>query len=203
MYHRAVPKITESQREARRRAFLAAALECLRNQSYRDVTVDTICALAGTSKGSFYLYFASKKELLLALLDEQAAAFEQQIGRLERRSDSSAAFLRAFAHSQFRRVRDPANVQLHADLWGLAATEPDIGARLAEVNARQRTLLAGWIERSIEQGAIPLDPALAHAFAAALLALTEGLVVHRSLDPAAFHWTRIGTLLDTALTAIE
>ena len=36
-------------------------------------TVDDICAEAEVSKGAFYGYFSSKQELLIALLEEDAA----------------------------------------------------------------------------------------------------------------------------------
>jgi AcrR family transcriptional regulator len=197
-----MPKITDTQRAARRQAFLGAALTRLATRSFRDVTIDEICLAAGASKGAFYLYFQSKQELLLALLDEQAAAFERTIAQLESSRAPTAESLRRFARNTFRLAQDPATLQLRADLWGLAATAPEVHDRLAQVNARQRDLLRGWVEQHIDTGELRLDRAYANAFASILVALSEGLVLHRSLDPSAFRWPRIQALLDVALAAI-
>src|SRR3954453_2158300 len=91
-----MPKISETERNRRQHGLVVAALRCLRTESYDRLTVEKICAAAGSSKGSFYLYFSSKHDLLLALLDEQANTFEQLIEELDDRALEGSEWLEEF-----------------------------------------------------------------------------------------------------------
>ncbi|MFQ5638357.1 MAG: TetR/AcrR family transcriptional regulator [bacterium] len=53
-----------------REELISAAQRLFATKSYVAVSVDNICKTAGVNKGSFYYFFASKRELLLAVLDE-------------------------------------------------------------------------------------------------------------------------------------
>lgn len=192
-----MPKITDSQRHARRQSFIDATLECLRTESYDRLTVDKICARAATSKGTFYLYFPSKQELLFALLDEQSASFERLVIDLDKRALRGARRLEEFVIAQLREAQDPAQLQLRSDLWGAATTNVLVRKRLRAATGRQRALLRGWVEQSIEAGTLTLDYKLANALASILLALCDGLTLHRGIDPRAFRWKNIRALLDS------
>src|SRR2546422_4016559 len=52
-----------------RERLLKATVELIWQESYGAVTVDAICERAGVRKGSFYHFFKSKDELVLAALD--------------------------------------------------------------------------------------------------------------------------------------
>jgi AcrR family transcriptional regulator len=53
---------------------MRAARELLETQRFADLSVATILATSGTAKGSFYLYFASKEDLLAALVQDAVGA---------------------------------------------------------------------------------------------------------------------------------
>jgi AcrR family transcriptional regulator len=50
-----------------------AAWRCVARGGYRNLSVDDVCADAGLSKGAFYTYFDQKQDLLVALLEDDAA----------------------------------------------------------------------------------------------------------------------------------
>jgi AcrR family transcriptional regulator len=50
-----------------RRAILQAALRLLGEQDFESITVEDICVNAGVGRSTFYLYFSTKDELLIAL----------------------------------------------------------------------------------------------------------------------------------------
>ena len=192
---KAMPRITEAQRQERKRAFLTAALGCLRETSYARVTVDQICAAAGASKGAFYLYFQTKRDLLLALIDEQEAGFERLIEDLDGQKLDGDQLLERLARAQLREASDPAQLRLRADLWGMASTDAAVRDRLRAAISRRRQLLRGWIQQSIDAGSLSLDPKLANAFSSILLALSDGLILHRGIDPRGFKWKNISAVL--------
>lgn len=63
----------EEDKLARRRAILNAAATCLGARSFPDVTMNEIAAGCGLGKGTLYLYFHTKEELFLAVLEIELA----------------------------------------------------------------------------------------------------------------------------------
>src|SRR5215475_5437797 len=58
---------------------IEAAKQVVFTQSYEGVSVDELCAAAGVNKSSFYHFFYSKQELVLAAIDSQWQWFEQAV----------------------------------------------------------------------------------------------------------------------------
>jgi AcrR family transcriptional regulator len=202
-----MPKLTQAARLARRQDLVDAAWRCIARKGYRDLTVDDVCAEAGVSKGAFYGYFARKQDLLVALLEEDTVALARALedagraGADQPASVSAGAQLRRFARAMLERAADPARVQVRADLWALAPTEPQVRERLAFTAAAQRGWLGDIVERGIAAG--ELAPVPANALASLLLALTDGLVLHGALNPHAFRWANVQRALDVLLEGVE
>ena len=72
-----------------------AAWRCAAARGFRDLTVDEVCAEAGVSKGAFYGYFEQKLDLLLALLEDDAAALDRELERITEGNTSSVERVRA------------------------------------------------------------------------------------------------------------
>lgn len=164
------------------------------------MTVDEICAAAGFSKGAFYAHFGSKQELLLALIDDDADEVARMVSALDRAADPSITKLRMFARAAIVRATEAGRVQLRADLWAAASSDPAVSARLDSAVQQVRQVLRDWIEQAIEGGKMVEVPA--NAFASILLALTDGLMLHHALDASAFKWRNIQTALDVLLASV-
>lgn len=54
-----------------RERLVAATIDLLRMESYAAASVDAICERSGVKKGSFYHFFKSKDELVVAALDDE------------------------------------------------------------------------------------------------------------------------------------
>jgi AcrR family transcriptional regulator len=67
---RARSPLREAQKEVARQRLVESARAAFAAKGYVDVTVDDIVQGAGASRGTFYLYFQSKREILLALIDQ-------------------------------------------------------------------------------------------------------------------------------------
>jgi AcrR family transcriptional regulator len=196
-----VPKITAQARSARRQDLIDATWRLLAHSGWRDLTVDDICAEAGASKGAFYGYFNRKQDLLLALLDDEAAAVEALLADLAAQPLVAVERLRRFARTMLERAADPARVQLRADLWAALASEPGTRERFAATVTRQRVAVRALVQAGIDAG--QLTPVAANALASMLLALTEGLVLHGALDPKAFRWANVYRALDAVLGGVQ
>jgi AcrR family transcriptional regulator len=192
-----VPRMSLVARTERRQQILDATWRCAAHKGFRAMSVDEICAEAGLSKGAFYGYFDSKQELLLALLTDDAAALDGIVERLESASVPSIDRLRQFVRAMLGRGDDPARVQVRADLWAEMLTDKTVRDRFTAAVRHRRTLLRAWIERAIVDGELVEIPA--NAFAAVLLALSDGLGLHAGLDPSGFRWTNIRKAVDVLL----
>ncbi len=196
-----MPKITAQARAARRQDFIDAAWRLLARMAWRDLTVDDICAEAAVSKGAFYSYFDRKQDLLLALLDDEAAAMENLLAKLSAQQLPAVQQLRRFTRDTLQRAADPARVQLRADLWSALAGEPATRERFAATVRRRRIAVGELIEHGIQAGELAEVPA--NALASILLALSEGLVLHGALDPKAFRWTNVYRAMDAVLDGVQ
>ncbi|GCE49355.1 TetR family transcriptional regulator [Thermosporothrix hazakensis] len=59
--------LKEKQRQERERLILAAAEEVFTQKGYHEASVDEIAARVGIAKGTIYLHFSSKEEILAAI----------------------------------------------------------------------------------------------------------------------------------------
>ena len=196
-----MPKIRPETRVERRQLLVDAAWRCAAMRGFRDLTVDDVCAAAGASKGAFYGYFKQKQDLLLALLEDDAAALDGELAQITHNSSSGIERVRRFAQVMLARGDDPARVQVRADLWAELLTDDAVRGRLAETTQRRRELVRSWIEEAVQSGELVAIPA--NALASILLALTDGLVLHGALDPSGFRWRNIRRAIDVMLAGLE
>ncbi len=69
----------EKEKQQRRTAILSAAKEVFHRKGLMSATMDEIAEKAELSKGTLYLYFHSKEELYLSLLDEGDQIFHDMM----------------------------------------------------------------------------------------------------------------------------
>ncbi|HVY10466.1 MAG TPA: TetR/AcrR family transcriptional regulator [Mycobacteriales bacterium] len=75
---------TRARGEDTDRRILDAGRECFRRYGYAAVRIDDIVELAGTSHGSFYLYFRNKEDLFRRLAVECSLRLRELTAALER-----------------------------------------------------------------------------------------------------------------------
>jgi AcrR family transcriptional regulator len=195
-----VPKLKPDTRLARRNELIDAAWRCAARSGFRDLTVDDVCAEAGVSKGAFYGYFKQKDELLIALLDDDAGALDRKLAQIAKSDGSAVERLGRFTRVVLQHGSDPGRVQVRADLWAELLTAPLVRDRVAASTERRRALVRGWIEDGVASGELTEIPA--NALASILLALADGLVLHRVLDPGGFRWVNISRAVEVLLAGL-
>lgn len=196
-----MPRIGLERKGQRRRQILDAAWRCASRMGYRDMTVDDVCAEAELSKGAFYGYFSQKRDLLLALFEDDAQRLDELMDGIEKRVPSSQERIRVYTQAVLARSEDPARVQVRADMWTAVLTEAELRAAFADSMRARRVRLRSWVEEAAAAGQLVDMPA--NAFASILLALGDGLLLHGSLDPSAFRWVNISKALDLLLEGVS
>jgi AcrR family transcriptional regulator len=196
-----MPRLASETRRHRRQQLVDAAWRCLVRKGYRDLTVDDVCVEAAVSKGSFYGYFESKRHMLTVLLDEDDVSLDALVEDLSAARLTSVERLRRFTRAVLDRAEATARVQLRADLWNEVLTDDAVRMRLAESVQRRRVRLRGWIDEGVADGSLVDVPS--NALASILLALADGLMLHRQLDPEGFRWANIRAALNVLLSGLQ
>ncbi len=198
-----MPKIAEQARVARREQLIAAGLACFASSGYHSTTMADVAAQAGVSKGTPYLYFASKEALFLALHEEWG-------GRAGQRVDAAIAALPEAVRQSPRQVlhavaggiaahvqAEPDTCRVLMEARALAVHEPAVAAAVRAGDTRSHRRLEELIRAGVEAGEWPrgTDPALAaRLFTAALY----GLMAQWHLAPGSFSWVNAVSMLTAA-----
>ena len=198
-----MPRISDQDRAVRRQRIVDAAWRRLATNGYHETTIDDVCDEAGVSKGAFYGYFDTKQALFLALLEEETEALNRVAGELAEQELPGAERVRRFVQAMLEVGDDAGRVQLRADLWAVLAGDPVVRAAFAETVARRRTVLREWISKSIDAGDLGIEPRRANALASILIAMADGLMLHRALDPQGFRWSNIRAVMDALIAGID
>jgi AcrR family transcriptional regulator len=74
--------IRDEQKEQRRQAILEVAWLLFQSQPYEAINMQEVATCSGLAKGTLYLYFQTKEELFLALLEQQFVAWMEEINAL-------------------------------------------------------------------------------------------------------------------------
>ena len=182
------PRTRADARTGTRESLLAAALAAFAADGFDAPSLDAICARAGLTRGAFYVHFADREALVVAVVGRVVARF---LDAVLATGDAAADLLtgvRRFADTVDRAADAPARrrrspeplvvaglLPLHRILEA-ASRSPAIRTRLVEITgealgrvaaATAAGQLAGTVRRDVEAGVL----------AAALVALALGVLV--------------------------
>lgn len=162
---------------------IAAMADLVHRRGYVDVGVDDVCRAAGVRKGSFYYFFPSKRDLMVAALDHQwerggaffGSAFKADLPPLERigRFFSLAAQASARTKAARGHVLGCPFGNIAAEV---ASTEPALRQRAEQAFCAIAALVREALEEARARGDLPADANLKET-ADALVAYFEGLVL--------------------------
>jgi AcrR family transcriptional regulator len=170
---------TRPTREETRRRLFEAAAAVFEDQGIGSASVEAITSAAGFTRGAFYSNFASKDELIAAMLADHV---EQTVGRhleLLRQHRDAAGFVQALV-SMDRSTQDPLGRSplLHIELLLYAARTAAGKPELAEPLRARRQMVADLVRATVGNAGIDAD-----RVGAMLLAMEDGFRLHRLIDP--------------------
>ena len=128
-------------KEERRNAILDAAERLFLEHPERMANVSEVAHVAGVAKGTVYLYFPSKEEMLLALHERHVAAFFAELNALLD-APGDHDFESVFAVTRKHILRGPSYLPLTSRCLGLMDREIPL-ERALEFKLRVGQLLAG------------------------------------------------------------
>lgn len=75
------------ERQARRRRIQQAAREVFAEKGYTKTSIEQVARQASLSVGAIYLYFRSKEDLYISLIEETLEAFDSELAQVLTRAD--------------------------------------------------------------------------------------------------------------------
>lgn len=178
---------TDEAKEARRLAFLNAALDEFFERGFAAARMDDIAARAGFSKGTLYLYFDSKEALFPALVETFALP---NIARFETAAKSAGgglATIRAFMKFAPAIIRETPVPKIAKVLIGDAPAFPEMATAYREqVVDRVLGMVAESLRQAKDAGEIDIDdPALTARIVVAPIILSAVWRIVFEHDPKA------------------
>ncbi len=117
--------LKEKQRQERADLILQAAEAIFTEKGYHDASMDEIAAHVGIAKGTVYLYFPSKQDLVFALFKRELEVFKDAVVQVSASTQSARAKLEHLLHYAHRGRTGQqllltlyTSVEVHQDLLG-------------------------------------------------------------------------------------
>lgn len=154
-----MPKIvTEAERQQKRRVILDAAAGEIARFGYDRANINTIAERAGIGRGTIYLYFASKDEILDALLDTIGSLIDDTVRRCIELDAPWRERLRALSQS-FVALAEQHRDFFRVHVSALHGVNRDIGEPMARWLLTSTEHLAVAFQQAMDQGMILPMPA--------------------------------------------
>lgn len=176
----------EARTQAQRERILTAARTCFVEHGFHAASMASIAETANMSAGLIYRYFASKNEIIVAIIEQQLTLLRADLALLDNSVDLAARLSEgcgtcgAQTGSNLARRLSPA---LFLEMSAEATRDPKIAAALNAFDSAVRGDIAAWLGRDREHGGYSLPENLSPARALMLQCLIDGLKVRAAREP--------------------
>jgi AcrR family transcriptional regulator len=190
-------------RSETRRRVLDAAARVFARRGLEGASIEEVAAAAGFSKGAVYSNFASKDDLVFALMEREINSRVERVLATAQSEPTAESQWREAGHQLSEVLGQSRDWQLlFIEFWLRAVRDP----RLREQFAARRAPLRKPIARLFEAqaAALGISGALpAEQLAVAVLALSNGLAIEQLADPEAVPPETFGLILTLLLRGLR
>lgn len=174
-------KIDPERQQAKRRQIIEAATICFSRSGFHSTSTAEICAEVGMSPGNLFHYFASKSEIIEAIVEEErrdTAAYFIELDTAENQFDALLEFLDIV----MALAADQTYSRLALEISAEAMRNPTIGALVAVSDGEMRTAIARLLHNAVKRHQVDsdIDPDRAATWIAALI---DGVFSRLAVDP--------------------
>lgn len=185
---RAGRRTQQERRDQARGALLRAAAELVVESGVGSLTLATVGARAGYSRGLVTHHFGTKQALVHDLAVATQSAFVAEVADRPPGLDRLLALVESYVAALDRRdVRDRAFLVL----WAEAGTRPELAATFRERDEVFRAAVRADVRAGIHDGAVRAD-ADPDVVAVCVVGQLRGIGLQRMLDPGAVAVPRLG-----------
>jgi AcrR family transcriptional regulator len=193
-----VARLSRAEAKARTRELLLdAAARVFAQKGYAGASVDEIAEAAGYSIGAVYSNFGGKEQLFVELLKERANDRVTQAAEILADAEPGDA-TRAMSRLVIEVAdKDADFAPLQAEFWLFAVRNPALMETLAERMREPRDMLTALVSQSVP------DAGRADQLSTIVMALFQGLVRQRRVDPDSVPEELFGQALEWLFTGAE
>lgn len=190
-------KVDPDKYQAKRRQILDAATACFSRKGFHQTSTAEICAEADMSPGNLFHYFASKKAIFAAIVEEEGRQTLAYFDQIQRAEDLFAELL-GFMDLILELGSDQRYLRLSLEIAAEALRDADIGALAAANDKALQDCLRMLLRNAAVRGQV--DPTLPPADGARwIAALIDGIFNRFAVDPG-FELHRQRDMLRVLLT---
>jgi len=177
----------QSRSQETRIEILNSANALFSRNGYAETSVAEICELASVSKGAFYYHFATKQELLLALLENWLNGLDQTFETIQEKSRSVPDAILEMADTAGTVLQSQnSNLPIILEFWMQAYRDPAIWEAAVNPYHRYIKYFTLLFQKGIQEGSLdPIDPDVAARFT---VSLGLGLLLQALFEPANIRW---------------
>jgi len=173
------PKVTGQYKTEVKEKIIHAAIESFAQTGFDRTKMEDIAKRLGLSKGTIYLYFASKEELFLAICEHYLKVIkEQQLSTIFTRKEDMVLDAEHF-YENFRRI-ERGNDRVMLEMVVESTRNPKLRKGMYEHRLKVYDTVVEHLNKQIERGFIKKDTDV-NALASAFVALYDGLSASRML----------------------
>lgn len=167
--------------QAKKQMILEAAKTCFAEQGFHQTSTAQICAAAGVSTGNLFHYFASKKAIIAAIVEEDLQQTQIFVAAL-REQENLVAALDAFFDVVLDVASDPAQTSLALEIAAEAGRDAEIGVLYRLSTRVMREELEYLVSLGMERGQFSRQFSAA-SVVHCLMVMVDGIFSRVSVDP--------------------
>ncbi|WP_170265199.1 TetR/AcrR family transcriptional regulator [Pseudochrobactrum saccharolyticum] len=174
--------MTDSEKhQAKKQMILEAAKACFAEQGFHQTSTAQICAAAGVSTGNLFHYFASKKAIIAAIVEEDLQQTQIFVAAL-REQENLVTALDAFFDVVLDVASDTAQASLALEIAAEAGRDAEIGVLYRLSTRVMREELEYLVSLGMERGQFRRQFSAA-SVVHCLMVMVDGIFSRVSVDP--------------------